>query len=94
MVYDQREALMETQAERFGSGGFNPARKLMATVDVEVKYTFSEAQIKEILANYVTEHFGKPVTAKDVSGSYRAPSYGNQFDNDPGHCEFTVKARG
>jgi len=95
----------ETQSDRFGSGrSYLDMRETSSvresfdsdkpTVNVEVTYTFTEEQVKQILAQYVRETFDKMVTTKDVTGDYRAATYGGYNDSSPAYCKFVVKARG
>jgi hypothetical protein len=77
-----------TQADRSGSYTRSTPR-----VTVEQSFTFSEQQIKEILADYVSKEFHVSAVAKDVTGDYRSATYANQFDHDPGYCRFIVKVR-
>lgn len=65
-------------------------------VKLERKFTFSENDIKAILARYVEVEFDidKEIPLTDVKGDYTKATYGNQFDSSPGYCDFTVTVRG
>ncbi len=65
-------------------------------VNLERKFTFSENDIKAILAQYVEDEYDikKEIPLSDVSGNYAKATYGNQFDSSPGYCDFTVTVRG
>jgi hypothetical protein len=65
-------------------------------VSLERKFTFSENDIKAILARYIEVEYdiGKEIPLSDVRGDYAKATYGNQFDSSPGYCDFTVTVRG
>jgi hypothetical protein len=87
-VIDMREAGLHRL------GGV-PAR-LKPTVSLERKFKFSENDIKAILARYIEVEYDidKEIPLSDVTGDYRAASYGGPYDSSPGYCDFTVTVRG